>query len=527
LQTSLKPPHLSDGVSWSRHFHLLDRFSDWRSDATTSARTSQAERGCLGSLDIPIFSTTTLGTDLALPDGTAIENQFEVSSFEQVALRVAGLSLASMAKSSHLIAVSLSLAARDDAPRRTCFFTSEDGDDRFSPQEQELTDDRAIAQAEGIADLLARAAIRADDGVSWIGPVPLPGHWRHQIAVLGPDICSGAGGIALFLSALHACTSRAKDRELAISALEPFRMELLAPSRRARLARVMTLGGGAGVGSLIYALVRVGHFLSDNSLIDDADSLLATITDRMIFDDRSFGLMYGTAGAILGMLALCGDARARQSAYSPFGRALDRAIACGRHLLNSLNKRDWPQNQDTYDRTERDAPGFLPRNAAIALALLRLHAASGEAAFYDAGCSLYESELTRLSGGDAEMLAGRGLACLACSRILKDSQASGTLIDAATRLTMAAADPSDQLHTGNLACLDYLLEASQHFQPDLATIARRRLCLPLRQGQSISRIRCAGKNIDHLGFFDGLAGIGYQTLRFRYPGRLPSVLLLE
>jgi len=479
----------------------------------------RAERRCLQSLDIPVFSTTTQERHLTLPGGAFSENHFEKNSFDQVMLRVASLSPSSMTRTSRTIALSIAFAADKNSHRRTSF--TKQVDLRALPvvEFSELTDEQATVEAQNFAALLDCKAFRANGGAAWIGPAHLPGRWRNQISVLGHDLFDGAAGIAVFLSALHACTGGDLYRDLALSALAPLREDIRYPARHARLGRLMTLGGGAGIGSLIYALARTGRFLSDTRLVDDASRLLGMISNRRVSEDRSFGLMYGTAGAILGALALYREI--------PDGEVMERALECGRHLITNLG-----ELQPNKDRTERitwDVPGLFPRNAGVALALLRLHAASGDPLFHVAGKALYEAELKLLSKETGSRLAGRGLACLACCHVLEDTRAYNLTIDAAKRVATAPVAQSEEMRNETYGCLEFIFEAGRRLsRPELVTLARRRANLLLTQSQDVDELRRRPvERRDNPGFFNGVAGIGYQLLRFRYPAHRPSVALVE
>ena len=519
LRKSLSRLHMSDGVAWSLHFDLLARFSDWGRDAKIDGLIQRAERRCLQSLDIPVFSTTTQEAHLTLPDGALSENHFKKNSFDQVMQRVASLSPNSMTRTSRIIALSLAFAVDKNSHQRISFTKRVDLKPHPVVKLSELTDEQTTVEALKIAALLNRKAFRANGGAAWIGAAHLPGRWRRQIAVLGPDLFEGAAGIAVFLSALHACTGDYRHRDLALSALAPLRKDIRHPARRTRLGRLMTLGGGAGIGSLIYALVRTGRFLDDKKLVDDATRLLGLISNRLVTEDRSFGLMYGTAGAILGLLTLYREI--------PGDEVLERALDCGRHLITNLGKQQL--DQDSTQRKAWDVPGLFPRNAGVALALLQLYAASGDTLFRVAGKALYEAELALLSKETGDMLAGQGLACLACCQVLEDTLTYNLVIDAASRVAKAAVAQKDEMPNGSLGCVEFLFEAGRHLsRPDLIALARHRATLLLTRSRDIDSLwQSAGESCDNPGFFNGVAGVGYQLLRFRYPAHFPSVALLE
>ena len=182
----------------------------------------------------------------------------------------------------------------------------------------------ALDEASRLGELLASAAVRAGGSAAWIGRVPLDHHDR-TVNVAGLDLYSGAVGIALFFAALARVTGDPCSRELAVAALVPARSAWTAPSGGARLARLIGIGGAAGMGSVIYGLVRVATLLKQQKLIEEAQSLARLIDDALIADDRSYDVVSGAAGAILGLLILY------EASDDP--SILARAVACGKHLL--------------------------------------------------------------------------------------------------------------------------------------------------------------------------------------------------
>src|SRR5207248_7518088 len=108
-----------------------------------------------------------------------------------------------------------------------------------------------------------------------------------------------------------------------LGAVQPLRCDLRDDSWR--LAKAIGIGGGSGLGSVVYALVRIGRWLGEATLIDDARRAAALITSERISADESLDVLSGSAGAMLGLLALH-EATADE-------RVLEQARACGRHLL--------------------------------------------------------------------------------------------------------------------------------------------------------------------------------------------------
>ncbi len=294
---------------------------------------------------------------------------------------------------------------------------------------------------------------------------------------------------------------------------------------------------------MIYSLVHVAAVLDETALLEEAQQIATLVDQKLVSTDDSHDVIYGAAGAILGLLALhhvTGD------------RAiLERAVLCGRHLLESeITDDDGNRGWRTLPGTESILTGFSHGVAGIALALLRLHHVTGQAEFQQCAQDglRYERRLfmreagnwpdLRYSGHTADALlscqwchgaAGIGLARLGCQDVVDDDHFA-TEIDAALATTLkTAASPYDHLCCGNFGRLDFVLTAARRLQrEDLFAIVEARASRLLERAIARGGFRWRGGD-DSLnpGFFRGISGIGYELLRIADRGVLPSVLLWE
>jgi lantibiotic modifying enzyme len=187
--------------------------------------------------------------------------------------------------------------------------------------------------------------------------------------------------------------------------------------------------------------------------------------------------------------------------------------------------------------------GFSHGAAGIALALLRLHAASGIGEFHDAASELvtYERSLfvpassnwrTLPNDDDAATCqwcygaAGVGLARIGCLSLTDDAETSQE-ISAALDATKAATPLlHDHLCCGNFGRIDFLLTAGLRLdQPALLALARQSAMQRIQRAvaQGGFRWRIADDSLNP-SLFQGIAGIGYELLRLAEPGVLPSIL---
>jgi lantibiotic modifying enzyme len=282
--------------------------------------------------------------------------------------------------------------------------------------------------------------------------------------------------------------------------------------------------------------------VDDDGLFDDARIAARLITPGEIANDRAFDVIGGAAGAILGLLALheaTGDAD-----------ALDRAVACGHHLLAHRTAGEHGHHAWATNEGKRLC-GFAHGAAGIAYALLRLAGRSGEEVFREAAAeaiafedALYvadrqnwpdlrpvspdhpeaEYAATWCNGG-----AGIGLARLGGLAALDTPQIRADIDHAMDVIRREGGQGVDHLCCGNLGRADVLLEMGSRLgRPDLDHAARVRVANHRRRALERGGYRLwweTGGGISVPGLFQGTSGVGYALLRAAFPDRLPSVLL--
>jgi lantibiotic modifying enzyme len=391
-----------------------------------------------------------------------------------------------------------------------------------------------VGAARRLGEILAGEAVRVDGSAAWIGIRPVD-HEHGNLGVVAVDLYGGTTGIALFLAALARVTGDARFRGLAIAAVAPALRLRNEDGGAARAVRRLGIGGGGGIGSIVYGLVRIAGLLDEPRLLADASTFSRLIDDERIAHDMAFDVMSGCAGAILALLSLHradGDAA-----------TLTRAVACGHHIVRS----------QIVERSAAGgrlplASGFSHGAAGMALALLRLHHIAGDDAFRDAARELllFERGLFQPESGDWAILprdkggpaspcrwcygaSGIGLARLGCAEWRNETEMTGE-IDAALAATQAAAPlPMDHLCCGNFGRLDFLLTAGLRLdRPSLVGLARAgaadRIGSAFAQGGFPWR---HGDDALNPTLFQGIAGIGYEMLRLAAPDLLPSILLWD
>jgi lantibiotic modifying enzyme len=124
---------------------------------------------------------------------------------------------------------------------------------------------------------------------------------------------------------------------------------------------------------------------------------------------------------------------------------------------------------------------------------------------------------------------GIGLARLSSAKMVRQSSID---LERAARGTLAAGlGCRDHLCCGNFGRAAFLVEAARHLD-DYALCAAaadliRAVVDRAETKGTFALVNDVRVQADHVGFFQGTAGIGFQLLRFVYPDLLPSPLLIE
>jgi class II lanthipeptide synthase len=521
--------HLGDGAEWSLHFDFLCR--GWLVDQVPPQRWQilAAERRALANLDVPVFFAQADREWLETNDGERIAGCLAGTPIDQVIARISALGDRDLAFQRRLIRGTVDRAVDGEPPaatRRARAITAQDA---------------GVAMARRLGEILDSAAIRAGDSAAWIGRGPID-HDHRSVRAIGLNLYAGATGIALFLAALGRIDGDNRFGDLAVAALGPVRSLRAADDGGARAARLIGLGGGLGIGSIVYGLARIAQLVDEPALLDEAGALARLVDEAPIARDESYDVMQGSAGAILGLLALyrvTGD-----------GEILERATACGRHLLGSQTvdhngNKGW---RPFGDRTPMLA-GFAHGAAGIALALLRLSRATGDGRFRAAAVDAlaYERRLFRPDVGNWPDLrfadgagaadppchwchgaTGIGLARLGCRDLIEDEAITGEIETALATTQQAATAPLDHLCCGNFGRVDFLLTAGLRLnRPDLVRLARDRAAERIEHAAGRGFPWLGGDDAMNPSLFQGIAGIGYELLRLDSPELLSSVLLWE
>jgi type 2 lantibiotic biosynthesis protein LanM len=521
---------MEDGVLWSAQADFVARLADWEKDADPLWPLLRAERDALLTLNVPHFVTPSDGDTIGDAQGISVHAGAE-TGLDRARARLRDFDADEIAWQVEII--------RENTHTAPAVASSRVSNDSHQGKSAVPPHEVFTAEADRIAAELDRYAIRRGPSAAWIGLDWLGDADVFQLVCLGPDLYNGVAGIGLFLAA-HAAVRRSRpSRELAFAALSHLRKNLKG-HHAARMARALGIGGGLGLGSIVYALAAMAKVLHDDGLLTDAGRAAALCTDALIAADRHLDVMGGSAGAILGLLRLYRDT------LSP--AVLERATKCGEHLLTQ--GRVGPEGRRTWvgqGSGDRALNGMSHGAAGFAFALSSLAAAAGRddfaqaatecVAFEDASYDAGRHNWPDLRSGEPHWpyqwchgAPGIGLARLASARggAVDRRCVVADIGHAVEGVMQGRATPLDTLCCGTLGGVEFFCEAGADLdRPDLRALAARRLLDVVAGAAAAGDYRWnSGKRQFNLGLFRGLSGIGYTLLR-QVDATLPNVLIWE
>jgi lantibiotic modifying enzyme len=273
-----------------------------------------------------------------------------------------------------------------------------------------------------------------------------------------------------------------------------------------------------------------------------AATLARGIPGTAIDEDRLLDVADGCAGALLTLLAAA-ESGGEPSLLGLCRRCVDRLLGC--QLRDGADRGAWPAGGDGRPR-----PGFAHGAAGIACALARWLAHEPDPRVIEAVRSAwaYERRVFSSSGGtwpttrsDGSRLLmaawcngapGIGLARACAPAEVVDADVAAEIAAASSQTRLAPASQLDHLCCGNLGRADVMLTVGLRTGNRAWVDSGRELAgaiadRVLSQGRHGMRGAGFTRGASVSGFFQGLAGIGYQLLRASSPSTLPSVLAFD
>ncbi|MEQ9367537.1 MAG: type 2 lanthipeptide synthetase LanM family protein [Coleofasciculus chthonoplastes F3-SA18-01] len=541
LQKTLHPKFLRDGADRSIELDILSRALLAADSKPFIWPILKAEQQALEQLDIPYFIAYSDSDALTIAPNQVIETCFTKPSYDLMVSHLNQLSNEDLEQQISFIRGLLYSRTAIDPRNSLLSEKVELNVDTIAP----LTREVIVQQAMAIAAELQQRAIRSADGsITWISLAYIPEAEKFQLQPMDYGLYEGCSGVALFLAALETVTGGAGFRSLVLEALQSLRKHLQKLEDSQKFAKEIGIGGAMGLGSIIYALVRISQFLGEPDLLEDAKQFSSLLSPELLAADQKFDIISGAAGAILGLLGLYN--------ITADSAVLERAITCGHHLLShritgDSGYRAWATLNGKL------LTGFSHGAAGIAYALLRLYETTQSPIFLQAAeeaigyeRSVFSPEAGNwpdfrplgIRDGKPTFMAtwchgapGIALARLGSLAIL-DTEEIRQEIEIALKTTQKYdLHGMDHLCCGTLGRVEVLLTAAlQLSKIELLETAQKQAALVVDRAEQVGSFCLLPgffTNIYIPSFFQGTAGIGYELLRLAHPDLLPSVLLWE
>lgn len=480
--------------------------------------------------EVPLFNSQPGSRHLWSCTGVQIDDFFVETGLDQVRRCIKALSTADLKRQSWIIEASFtSLEMGKPHAAHVQIGPRVDMQARRPATPENLT---SLARAVG--DRLVELAVSGEEDAAWLG-VTLVHDRVWTLAQLGFDLYEGMGGVALFLGYLGHVTDEPVYTRLSRKAVRSIRDMLDSIGDRP-----ISLGGMSGSGSVVYTLAHLGTLWQDAELLHTAVEFAARIGD-VVHDDAHYDVLSGSAGAILGLVAL----------YRATGAAelLPIIKKCADHLVASAEPMTVGIGWPTRDGVA--LAGFSHGAAGIAAALIQASDLLNAPAYAEVARAAWAYERSiydearqnwpdlRMRGDSADeepsshMLAwchgapGVGLARLSTIGLVDDESVRAEIHAAvATTLRRGFGGNFSLCHgdLGNLALIDH---ARRHVDPALERqVEDLKAYLVTAIGQ-LGFMCGVPMGAETPGLMMGIAGIGYELLRLAQPEVVPSVLMMQ
>jgi type 2 lantibiotic biosynthesis protein LanM len=530
---SLRPRFLRSGIERGIALHVLARAYLVQPTMPSIWDFLAEEVDALDSLDVPIFTANSSETYLRGLDAE-VPGFFRDSALNSVYQRLKRLSRADLALQKGIIEASFYV--RGTAAMETVA----DVRPRPSPSRKNIETASLVGKATEIGETLLQIASHGEDGsLAWLGLGYVPEAQRKQLRPIGGSLYDGDSGVALFFGSLAKVTGDRRWAEAALKALANTRkrIDYLATPGPGFESRQIDIGGATGIASIAYALAKVGCLIADRELIEDAARAIESIDPGLVAADPYFDVISGSAGALLGALAV-------HQIRPGDGRALAIADRCGQHLLASRVSTDgghlaWA----TLDA--RRLTGFSHGASGIAYALARLWRVTGDPAYRDAVATAfaYEDALFDATAANWPDLRTdvpafcstwcHGAAGIFLARVLS-SECVETPEPIARAVAKALERQSplavDHLCCGTMGLAEILWRTGDWLgRPEFGERAKElaSIVVATAEREDAYRLHTGRVSLPNPGLFQGLAGLGLSFLRLAGATEVPHVLAWE
>jgi type 2 lantibiotic biosynthesis protein LanM len=287
LQKTLTPELLQNGIDRSIELDILARAFLATENKPKAWPILVSELRAMEQLDIPYFEANSNSDRLTFGLEQPIEEFFVAPSYKQMLSRLQKLDEADLAQQLAIIQGAFYARVARSVSQLPSYEQSLTVSTLRTEEEQSLSvnSEQLLASADTIAqEIYSRAIAEVEGSVYWIGLNYIPNVERFQLQPLDESLYNGNCGIALFLAALDYLKGSSQFRQLILGALQ-YTCKVLQSDNAdltQRFAQNISIGGASGLGSIIYSLIKISHFLKEPALIEDAQGFANLMTPKLI-----------------------------------------------------------------------------------------------------------------------------------------------------------------------------------------------------------------------------------------------------
>lgn len=542
-----EPQYLRDGMAWSigtesmARIYLAANFSNLE-----QWNLLRSEYESLIMADIPYFRLNANALDIKDgEDKILVKGYFTTKCFERIIDKTERLNENDLALQERYIRYAFYARAaksfHDDARSAVLSDGLVKRDTGHLP---EVSTDDCIKVAKIIAGDLEHEALKASDGsMAWIALEYLKEADVFQFKPISYNLYSGATGVGFFFAALYKVTGEEKYHDLARAAMKPIMR--IVDEEMNELMRYSGVGGGVGLGSLIYGFASMVDFLGDTEFGKTAREYglecIAHIDAEALEIDKKFDVIFGSAGLLLGLIKL----------YHVTGdeRVLNAVRLTADYLVKSIKNTTQGKNLiPTYGNNV--ITGLSHGASGVALALLKAFALTGDERYRDVAMAhidfeekMYDADAANYptyqsTPTDKAFITawchgapGIGLTRLMAYKITRDESLLLQIQKNLKVTTAFSLEHLDHICCGNFGRMDIELEHARFFEDQKAidTIKREATYIVNRfyEHDGFRLFIDAPTKVFSPGLFVGATGIAYSLLRIAYPDKLPCVLAYE
>lgn len=507
------------------HFQLLKEVIP---DYSIAERFVEYEINDLWKRDIPLFTTKVNSRNLWYTDTDCIRNFFKETGFETVIAKINRMSINDLYNQIWIINTSLKLKQSLIINNKNSF--------KYKPNNRFLNN-RIIKVINNVKKHLYRNIHALNDDVLWlVVQAQNVEANKYKLVESSYDLFSGMPGEILFLSYYGKIYNDTFSSEIAKKAYEYLIRKVKISSQS-----IKPLGLYAGWGSLIYLNTELYAILSDDMYLRNNEELICKINFKELIDkDTNYGLIKGAAGFICACL--------NYYEYSQSQNALTLAIYAADTLLKKVVKMKTGIGWQIF--SDQPLAGLGHGASGFIVTFCKLYKITKNEYYIEIIFELlkYENSLYSSENGNWKDVRksirrnglediyttawshGAGGIGLARIELLQSGINSEMIINDLNNALKCVLNNGLKynmtLSFGSLGNMELLINYLQYNYDNHIYDELVKRYDYITQYLLVNKLKINETGVISLGLMTGITGIGYQMLRYLFPDKVKSILLI-